>query len=670
MFTSVLVANRGEIACRIFRTAKRMGIQTVAVYSDADAKAKHVREADRAVRLGPAPALESYLRGDLILAAAKETGAQAIHPGYGFLSENPAFAEAVVEAGLIWIGPTPAAIRAMGLKDEAKRLATAAGVPVLEGYQGEDQSEKRLLRAAKDIGFPVLIKAVAGGGGRGIREVSRAEDFKDQLVSAQREAQAAFGNDAVLIERLVQRPRHIEVQVFGDKHGEVVHLFERDCSLQRRRQKVIEEAPAPGMTHEVRAAMTEAALKLAKAVAYENAGTVEFIVDGAGPLRPDGFWFLEMNTRLQVEHPVTEMVTGQDLVEWQFRVAAGEKLPKRQNQLVITGHAVEARVCAEDPSAGFRPSVGRLKRLKLPGPARVDQGFDEGDTVPNAYDSLIAKVIAAQDAPVQPGLLSVGSAPCKDARPAAIANLMDALAKIEAFGVTLNAGFLRRCLALPAFQDGAVHTGLMAENLDSLIEDGRETDLACALLTMRLADQAEGVGPWDAVDGWRANRPPRPLWVFASQDGLSRRVTLSKTGPLQVAEIGSIKAERDQDEATSSFVRARVDGALVFASVNPDEGVVFMNGRTFLFSPPGAAAELHPGEAGDEVKAPLPGRITAVAAKAGQRVKKGDVVLSLEAMKMEHVLQAPRDGVIAAVAAEEGAQIKEGAVLVRLEPLG
>ena len=376
MFTSVLVANRGEIACRIFRTAKTMGMTTVAVYSDADATAKHVREANKAVRLGPPPATDSYLRGDLIIAAAKETGAQAIHPGYGFLSENPEFAEAVVAAGLIWIGPTPNAIRAMGLKDEAKRLAIAAGVPVLEGYQGEDQSEKRLLKAAKDIGFPVLIKAVAGGGGRGIREVTRAEDFKDQLASAQREAKAAFGNDVVLIERLVQRPRHIEVQVFGDKHANVVHLFERDCSLQRRRQKVIEEAPAPGMTDEVRAAMTTAAVKLAKAVSYENAGTVEFIVDGNGPLRPDGFWFLEMNTRLQVEHPVTEMITGQDLVEWQFRVAAGEQLPKRQDELSITGHAIEARICAEDPAEGFRPSVGRFEAMdSWAGGERVDAGF-------------------------------------------------------------------------------------------------------------------------------------------------------------------------------------------------------------------------------------------------------------------------------------------------------
>ncbi|TPW07010.1 MAG: mccA [Alphaproteobacteria bacterium] len=408
-FTSLLVANRGEIACRIFRTARAMGMRTIAVYSDADAKAKHVREADEAVHIGASAASESYLRGDKVLAAAKAADATAIHPGYGFLSENPEFAEAVVAAGLIWVGPTPASIRAMGLKDEAKRIAIAAGVPVLSGYQGEDQSEKRLLDEAKAIGFPVLIKAVAGGGGRGIREVKAAKEFKDQLVSAQREAKAAFGDERVLIEKLVERPRHIEVQVFGDKHGGLVHLYERDCSLQRRRQKVIEEAPAPGMTDEVRAAMTEAALKVARAVDYENAGTVEFIVDGNGPLRPDGFWFLEMNTRLQVEHPVTEAVTGLDLVEWQLRVAAGEKLPKPQGDILLDGHAMEARICAEDPAEGFRPSVGRLVHCEWPRFARmergeadpddaywtfVDAGFEEGDTIPSSYDSLLAKLVA------------------------------------------------------------------------------------------------------------------------------------------------------------------------------------------------------------------------------------------------------------------------------------
>jgi acetyl/propionyl-CoA carboxylase alpha subunit len=662
MFTSVLVANRGEIACRIFRTAKRMGMQTVAVYSDADAKAKHVREADRAVGLGPPPAAESYLRGDLIIAAAREAGAQAIHPGYGFLSENPEFAEAVVAAGLIWIGPTPAAIRAMGLKDEAKRLAIAAGVPVLEGYQGEDQSEKRLLKAAKDVGLPVLIKAVAGGGGRGIREVTRAEDFKDQLASAQREAKAAFGNDAVLIERLVQRPRHIEVQVFGDKHGEVVHLFERDCSLQRRRQKVIEEAPAPGMTEEVRAAITHAAVKLARAVAYENAGTVEFIVDGNGPLRPDGFWFLEMNTRLQVEHPVTEMITGQDLVEWQFRVAAGEKLPKRQDELTITGHAIEARICAEDPAEGFRPSVGSLvechwvsidddRRTDDPYFHRNDSGFEQGDTVPSSYDSLIAKAICwssgkEHDTP----------------RAGAICGLTSSLSWTRVRGVSTNIHFLIQCLKSDTFNEGAVHVGLIGEKLDQLTDtQNARLRAATDLVSWLAVDQGSQETPWTIRDGWRLNAPKRAHWCLEDDLG--------------VLIVDVHWAQSDTVVARSGGVEGRgkrYPGAreLPGKEENVGEQIRFMDGMPFIFRPPGASAELHAGEGGDEVKAPLPGKIVAVAAKAGQGVKKGDVLLTLEAMKMEHGLKAPRDGIIAAVSAKEGAQVKEGAVLVKLEPEG
>ena len=627
MFTSVLVANRGEIACRIFRTAKTMGMTTVAVYSDADATAKHVREANKAVRLGPPPATDSYLRRDLIIAAAKETGAQAIHPGYGFLSENPEFAEAVVAAGLIWIGPTPNAIRAMGLKDEAKRLAIAAGVPVLEGYQGEDQSEKRLLKAAKDIGFPVLIKAVAGGGGRGIREVTRAEDFKDQLASAQREAKAAFGNDVVLIERLVQRPRHIEVQVFGDKHANVVHLFERDCSLQRRRQKVIEEAPAPGMTDEVRAAMTTAAVKLAKAVSYENAGTVEFIVDGNGPLRPDGFWFLEMNTRLQVEHPVTEMITGQDLVEWQFRVAAGEQLPKRQDELSITGHAIEARICAEDPAEGFRPSVGRIEAMDIwAGGERVDAGFEEGDTVPSAYDSLIAKVIvSAFD------------------RDHALGELIEFLDRSLVAGIRTNIGFLRRCADDEEFAEGAVHTGLIADRGVALAQAPDTLRLIAATAALReLIGDHEGHSPWDSADGWRLNAPPRGFALLEDDAGVVQ-------APMcRFGEVG------DYDT-----VAVLLSGGRVAATAEAE---------TYVFSPPGASAEHLGLDAGDDVKAPLPGKIVAVSAKAGQAVKKGDVLLTLEAMKMEHGLKAPRDGVIAEVSTQEGAQVKEGAVLVHLEP--
>ncbi|MBJ7512643.1 biotin carboxylase N-terminal domain-containing protein, partial [Brevundimonas sp.] len=393
MFKSVLVANRGEIACRVFRTAQRMGIRTIAVYSEADADALHVRAADEAVLIGPAPARESYLDGAKVLAAAKATGAEAIHPGYGFLSENADFAEAVAAAGLIWIGPDPASIRAMGLKDAAKELMIQAGVPVTPGYQGADQSQATLTAEAARIGYPVLIKAVAGGGGKGMKRVDDPADFAAGLASARREAAAAFGDDRVLIERYITRPRHIEVQVFGDRHGEVVHLYERDCSLQRRHQKVIEEAPAPGMSEAVRAAVTDAAIKAAKAVNYVGAGTIEFIADASDGLKADGVWFMEMNTRLQVEHPVTESVTGVDLVEWQFRVAAGEPLPLKQDQIRLNGWAMEARLYAEDPATGFLPSIGRLDHFVMPEGIRVDTGVEQGGEVSQFYDPMIAKLI-------------------------------------------------------------------------------------------------------------------------------------------------------------------------------------------------------------------------------------------------------------------------------------
>ncbi|MEC7795995.1 MAG: biotin carboxylase N-terminal domain-containing protein, partial [Pseudomonadota bacterium] len=393
MFKSVLVANRGEIACRVFRTAQRMGIRTIAVYSEADAQALHVRAADEAVLIGPAPARESYLDGAKVLAAAKATGAEAIHPGYGFLSENADFAEAVAAAGLIWIGPDPASIRAMGLKDAAKELMIQAGVPVTPGYQGADQSQATLTAEAARIGYPVLIKAVAGGGGKGMKRVDDPADFAAGLASARREAAAAFGDDRVLIERYITRPRHIEVQVFGDRHGEVVHLYERDCSLQRRHQKVIEEAPAPGMSEAVRAAVTDAAIKAAKAVNYVGAGTIEFIADASDGLKADSVWFMEMNTRLQVEHPVTESVTGVDLVEWQFRVAAGEPLPLKQDQIRLNGWAMEARLYAEDPATGFLPSIGRLDHFVMPEGIRVDTGVEQGGEVSQFYDPMIAKLI-------------------------------------------------------------------------------------------------------------------------------------------------------------------------------------------------------------------------------------------------------------------------------------
>lgn len=652
MFKSALVANRGEIACRIFRTARAMGLRAIAVYSDADAKAKHVREADEAIHIGPAPAAESYLRGDKIIAAALKTGAEAIHPGYGFLSENPDFAQAVIGAGLIWIGPTPAAIRAMGLKDEAKRIAEEAGVPVVPGYRGADQDVKALKAAAREIGYPVLIKAVAGGGGRGIREVSGAGEFADALASAKREALAAFGDERVIIEKLIERPRHIEVQVFGDKHGGLVHMYERDCSLQRRRQKVIEEAPAPGMTDGVRAAMTSAALKVARAVAYENAGTVEFIVDGSGPLRADGFWFLEMNTRLQVEHPVTEEVTGLDLVEWQFRVAAGEKLPRKQSEIGLNGHAIEARICAEDPSEGFRPSVGRLHAFRLSG-KRADAGFDEGDTVPSAYDSLLAKLIVHSETRAD----AIGAA-----------DYLTGEAIIA--GVSSNLGFLRRCLRNEDFRTGDVHTGVIAERIEALTQTpALRAEAAVALALHDAAARAQDNSPWNDPGGWRMSSAPRTLWRFEDREGPIEVELARNAQGWRAACAGEVR-EFEYAFPAADSISASFDphGAYFayFVQAGADT-IVSLGGDTAAFAAPGALRDLADGAAGDEVKAPLPGKIVALAARTGQRVKKGDALLTLEAMKMEHALKAPRDGVIADIAVETGAQVKEGAVLVRLE---
>ena len=625
MFQSVLVANRGEIACRIFRTVRAMGLRALAVYSAADAKAKHVREADAAFLLGPAPAAESYLRGDRVLEAARALGAQALHPGYGFLSENAEFAEAVIGAGLVWIGPQPAAIRAMGLKDQAKRIAIAAGVPVLAGYQGEDQSEKRLLKEAKAIGFPLLIKAIAGGGGRGIREVGSSQDFVPQLQSAQREAKAAFGDDRVLLERLVQRPRHIEVQVFGDAHGHRVHLFERDCSLQRRRQKVIEEAPAPGMTDAVREAMTQAALKIANAVEYENAGTVEFIVDGAGPPRADGFWFLEMNTRLQVEHPVTEAITGLDLVEWQLRIAAGEALPLQQHEIALSGHAIEARICAESPREGFRPSIGRISQFDAyEGGMRLDAGFEAGDAIPSHYDSLIAKAIVH-----------------REDREEACAALIEELCAIDVVGVRSNIGFLIRCAQAQPFQSGALHTGIIADHLEELTQGPAD-------LLQRAADEVadawlengRGADPWALGDGWRA------------QSGAKAHVALQCEGQRVLG-----------DPFGPAYPNQRAH------LLEGGQAIAVIEGEVFQFTEPGAQFDLEDGAGGDEIKAPLPGKLVALAVIAGQMVKKGEALAVLEAMKMEHALKAPRDGQVAEVTTEIGALVKDGQVLVRLEAL-
>ena len=524
MFTKLLIANRGEIACRVMRTAHRLGIRTVAVCSDADRDALHVAMAGEAWRLGPADAARSYLDVERVIAAAKAAGADAVHPGYGFLSENPAFAEACEAAGLVFVGPPAGAIRAMGLKDAAKRAMEAAGVPVVPGYHGADQDPAALLAHARGIGFPVLVKAVAGGGGKGLRRADTEAGFAEALEGARREARSSFGDDRVLVERCIERPRHVEVQVFADAHGNAVHLFERDCSLQRRHQKVVEEAPAPGMTEAMRAAMGAAAVAAAKAIGYRGAGTVEFIADASEGLREDRFWFMEMNTRLQVEHPVTEMVTGTDLVEWQLRVAAGEPLPAGQAELSITGHAVEARVYAEDPERGFLPATGAIMHLALPpesGDLRIDHGLCEGDAVTAHYDPMLAKIIAHGPD-----------------RAAALARLTGALRAFEIAGVTTNLPFLSRLVAHPGFRAGDVDTGLIARGLDTLTARGPVPEPVLAAAAMYAAGVLDapaggiraaggfigsagavhegGALDWPAADPWTVLKGWRP-WGEAQQ---------------------------------------------------------------------------------------------------------------------------------------------------------
>jgi 3-methylcrotonyl-CoA carboxylase alpha subunit len=512
--TKILIANRGEIACRVMRTAKRMGLATVAVYSDADRDSLHVREADEAVHIGPAPAAESYLLIDRIIDAAKTTGVDAIHPGYGFLSENPDFVRACEKAGIIFIGPSATAMEAMGLKDAAKALMSEAGVPVTPGYQGDNQDPDFLSQQAEEIGYPVLIKAVAGGGGKGMRKVDQASDFKAALASCQREATSSFGNDHVLIEKFITSPRHIEVQIFGDSKGDVIHLFERDCSVQRRHQKVIEEAPAPGMSADVRDAMTQAAVRAAKAVNYVGAGTVEFIVDGSGPLRTDGFWFMEMNTRLQVEHPVTEEITGLDLVELQIRVAQGESLPA-QDTLSIDGHAIEARLYAEDPENDFTPSVGRLHHFRTPEDIRVDTGFETGDMVSRHYDPMIAKLIVhGQD------------------RDEAVDRLRRATAKTSTHPVKTNSAFLNAILKSEDFRAGRLDTGFIARH------DLTEKSLRLEKLAKRIGPVPSS-GPFGSVTGWRLNHPPRTVmhaYVDGEVTALPLRPGKGKTGIVRVGD--------------------------------------------------------------------------------------------------------------------------------------
>lgn len=636
MIASLLIANRGEIACRIIRTARAMGIRTVAVYSDADANALHVRQADEAVHIGRSPARESYLVGEKIIAAAKATGAEAIHPGYGFLSENADFAQAVIDTGLVWVGPRPDSIRAMGLKDAAKARMIAAGVPVTPGYLGEDQSPERLAAEADAIGYPVLIKAVAGGGGKGMRRVDAPAEFDDALASCKREAASSFGDDRVLLEKYILSPRHIEVQVFGDAHGNVVHLFERDCSLQRRHQKVIEEAPAPGMDEATREAICAAAVRAAKAVDYVGAGTIEFIADASEGLRADRIWFMEMNTRLQVEHPVTEEITGQDLVEWQVRVASGEALPKRQEELAINGWAMEARLYAEDPAKGFLPSVGHLDTLFLPENARIETGVEEGDAISSFYDPMIAKLVAhGHD------------------REGARGGLSEACRMTLCEPIKTNAWFLKRLVDHPDFAAGNVSTNFIHSFADVLMAPPQPT----ALLLQEVAERL-------IFDGWSGTAEWRPRAVDRQRGLVGFR--------LNQATNTSVSIYCDnQPVPRFAYDLALYDGGTSYEKstgsvLGGSEAVFFEDGAAFTFtrfanvSKDGAVAD-------GAILAPMPGRVTAVEVAAGEAVAKGQRLLTLEAMKMEHGLVAPFDGVVAELDAVEGAQVSEGTLLVRVE---
>ena len=641
MFDTILIANRGEIACRVMETAQAMGVLCVAVYSDADAGAKHVAMADMAVHIGGSAPASSYLRGDVIIQAALDMGAQAIHPGYGFLSENPEFVDAVEAAGLTFIGPSGAAIRAMGLKDAAKALMVEAGVPVVPGYHGKDQSDDLLAAEAGKIGYPVLIKAVAGGGGKGMRLVEEASGFADALASARSEAKSAFGNPDVLVEKFVSQPRHIEVQVFGDGKT-AVHLFERDCSLQRRHQKVIEEAPAPGMTDTMRDAMGQAAVRAAEAIGYKGAGTVEFIVDGSDGLKADGFFFMEMNTRLQVEHPVTEAITGVDLVEWQLRVAAGEDLPKAQEELSINGHSFEARLYAEDVPAGFLPATGTLSHLVFDPACRADSGVRSGDTISPFYDPMIAKVIV--------------HGPTRDV---ALARLRQALARTQVGGTVTNLAFLGALAGHEGFRRGEVDTGLIARDIDALttppVIAPRHTALA-GMAAMGLLD----TGPQAGFSLWA----PMMQQVMLEWEGEEHLIKVEVLGPdTQRWHIGAdvVDARRIAGAwQIGGLPAAPVDVAGETVTVFDGYGLVFRRIDP-LERAAGAQGD------GNLIEAPMPGLVREVFAAVGQSVAKGDKLAILEAMKMEHSLLALRDGVVAEVLAQAGDQVEAGAALVRLE---
>jgi len=625
---SVLIANRGEIARRIIRTARRLGLRTIAVYSAADSRSAFVREADEALAIGPAAAHDSYLNAAHILAAARTARAAAIHPGYGFLSENASFAEAVMAAGIVWIGAPPAAIRAMGLKDTAKALMARAGVPVTPGYLGEDQSPERLHEAADAIGYPVLIKAVAGGGGKGMRRIDATQDFAEGLAACRREAAAAFGNTHVLIEKYIKAPRHIEVQVFGDRMGQIVHLFERDCSLQRRHQKVLEEAPAPGMDAATRERLCSVAVRAAQAVGYVGAGTVEFIADASEGLRADRIWFMEMNTRLQVEHPVTEAITGQDLVEWQLRVASGEPLPRAQSELSINGWAMEARLYAENPSVGFLPSMGRLDHLRLPQAIRIDSGVEQGDEVTGWYDPMLAKLVVH----------AAG-------RQAAAARLATACGAIEVWPVKTNAAFLARLAAHPAFIAAELDTGFIVRHAGSLLSaepggPGEEVLQAAAAALMPPGPD----DPWTALTGFRQNLP-RYAKVDVAVAGQPHTVELQPT----------VESHTRASQLLPTL--ANIEG----------ERVLFWRGEAWAF---GAVTRVRASTTADALdgtlRSPMPGRVVSVSVRNGEAVQKGQTMLAIEAMKMEYALLAPVAGIVADLDVAAGDPVNENLPLARI----